>query len=562
MAITLKVEPQEHQSAFNEVMIVLDSDKKAEPKFQYIVDITVNGNYSSRLKIQSNPQGYGVMNIGKHLESYVKGQINILNKQTFKTIPNSFASYSIALKEEYVLTESFTSVTNSGGLAQYNFATLPSFEVGDYVTIDGSGIPTLTGSQLITSKGANYIITTKTYAAATTGTAVLSNNTPTQIDSAVVVTSKYILNNVVDWLDVPTYDSTEYICTGLVSKHLTSLPQEAMVYPSDRNTMNIYNKITDNAAGLEVITSRGMFRINNSYSTSIELTKFLSVGVGVFDLENTSDTVTVVSGSLPMFDSSVNSYTVRLIDNSNNPIGEERRFNVNNRCSDFDGTRMIYLNRDGSYSTFHFALNSTKKFQVAKKSFNSNFGSYDSAANSYGYGSSESGMARLDTKIKETYNCQSDYMHERDGNMIQELMASPEVYILENNNTTLDSSVAMNRFSNTLTGLVQLSMSAPHNMVVGDMVTLQGFAEDTMKGSFRVNEIVDATSLIIEKGASINGYNCISGESVAKEIFSTDGTMRSINIKTSSMKLKTTRTDSLIAYKLDWHYTTNNNTQR
>ena len=84
MAITLKVEPQEHQSAFNEVMIVLDSDKKAEPKFQYIVDITVNGNYSSRLKIQSNPQGYGVMNIGKHLESYVKGQINILNKQNFK----------------------------------------------------------------------------------------------------------------------------------------------------------------------------------------------------------------------------------------------------------------------------------------------------------------------------------------------------------------------------------------------------------------------------------------------------------------------------------------------
>ena len=58
MAITIEVEPQTFQSAYNEVMVVLNSTNKAEPKFQYVVDINVDGVFSSRLKVQSNPQGF------------------------------------------------------------------------------------------------------------------------------------------------------------------------------------------------------------------------------------------------------------------------------------------------------------------------------------------------------------------------------------------------------------------------------------------------------------------------------------------------------------------------
>ena len=102
MAITLKVEPQDFQSAFNEVMVVLDSDKKTEKKFQYIIELSVNGTHTSTLKVQSNPDGYGVFNLGKHLESYVESVIDIADKSTFKRIDSSFTKYSIALKEEYL----------------------------------------------------------------------------------------------------------------------------------------------------------------------------------------------------------------------------------------------------------------------------------------------------------------------------------------------------------------------------------------------------------------------------------------------------------------------------
>ena len=90
MAITIEVEPQKFQSVYNEVMIVLDSTNKAEPKFQYVIDINVNAVNVSRIKVQSNPQGYGVLNISKHLEPYVGSDIDIDNLDIFKDLENSY----------------------------------------------------------------------------------------------------------------------------------------------------------------------------------------------------------------------------------------------------------------------------------------------------------------------------------------------------------------------------------------------------------------------------------------------------------------------------------------
>ena len=151
MAITLKVEPQDFQSVFNEVMVVLDSDKKAEDKFQYIIELSVNGTHTSTLKVQSNPDGFGVFNLGKHLESFVEGVVDLQDKSTFKRIDSAYTEYSIALKEEYLITGTFTSITDSGGFSTYNFNDNPHFEIGDYITIASVGQPTLDGTQKVTN---------------------------------------------------------------------------------------------------------------------------------------------------------------------------------------------------------------------------------------------------------------------------------------------------------------------------------------------------------------------------------------------------------------------------
>ena len=565
MAITIKLEPQTFQSAFNEVMVVLDSDKKTESKFQYLVDINIDGVFSSRLKIQSNPQGFGVMNIAKHLESYVTGYLNVADKKTFKVLDGGYALYNISLKEEYVLISNYTTVTNNGGFCQYNFTNDHGYSDADFITIVSDAVFSQQGVQLVTSIiSSTSVVTNKVFDATDTGTSVFTNGTVTVQDSATTFTEdKFVLNNVVNWVDVPNWNSDNYELQALNdSLLLSTLPKDFAVSPNERHTMNFYNGTTNDASFLEVTTSRGTFRIDNTYSTSINATKFLSIGVGIFDLENTTDTVTVVSGSLPMFDSSVTDYSIHLTNATFVRTSKIHTFKTNYKCSDFDGVDFIYQNRDGSFSTFRFALNSTKKVSVRKKSYKQSYGSYNSTANTYGWNTSDLGITRLDTKVTELYTAQSDYLTQEDGNLIQELIASPEVYKLEKDNTTLDTPVAMNEFTNTVGGLVQLTTSANHNMVDGDMITLQGFAESTMSGSFKVNEIVNTTSLIIEKGATINGYNCVSGESIAKEIFLSDGLLMAVEIKTSNVKIKTSRTDGLIAYKIDYLYSTNNKTQR
>ena len=104
MAIIIKVVPQEFQPTYNEIVFVLDSTNKSQPKFQYVIDISVGGLYVSRIKVQSNPQGYGVFNISKHLESYVGSDIDIDNLDIFKDIENTYGGYTIQGFEEYEAT--------------------------------------------------------------------------------------------------------------------------------------------------------------------------------------------------------------------------------------------------------------------------------------------------------------------------------------------------------------------------------------------------------------------------------------------------------------------------
>ena len=117
--MSIKLEPKEFQSVYNEVMVVAESTNTAKSKFSYIADISVDGTLVNTLKVHANPQGYGVINISKHLESYVNSDINLDDYNTFKQIPNSFIKYSIAQKEEYLTSLNFSFVGDVGGFASY-----------------------------------------------------------------------------------------------------------------------------------------------------------------------------------------------------------------------------------------------------------------------------------------------------------------------------------------------------------------------------------------------------------------------------------------------------------
>ena len=289
MSITVKVEPEDMHSVFNEVIIVLDSDNKAEPKFQYVVKISVNGSYSSRIKIASNPQGFGVMDISKHLEPYVSGSLDLETKDIFKQIPNSYARYNVEAFEEYVLTSNYTSVADDGnGFCQYTFGNDHFFTSEDFITISGSSVAAYDGNQEVTSKISDtVIVTTKPFTATGTGEAVISSNTTTLLPTAVQLSvDKIAYNNCVDWVDVPNWDASDYEAGNSDTKFFTNLKSGTRTSIDSRITLNIFNKVTDNALYLELTTNNGVYRYTNGHSTSINDSKMLSVGVGMFDFMN------------------------------------------------------------------------------------------------------------------------------------------------------------------------------------------------------------------------------------------------------------------------------------
>lgn len=565
MAITIEVEPQTFQSAYNEVMVVLNSTNKAEPKFQYVIDINVDGVFSSRLKVQSNPQGFAVVNLSKHLEPYVTSNIDIADKELFKKITDSYVKYDIDLSEEYVLTTSFTSVTDNGGFCQYNYAAPHNFIDEDFVTVTSSTELTYLGVQEVTSvPNPSAIVTTTPYVATATGNTVLSNNTVTIIpDAAAFTGDKYVTNNVEKWLDVPNWDATDYnIDSGTVGKMLTNLPNVYDTELDDRITFNFYNGFASGeATHLQLTNSNGnTFFYDNINPVAGVDSQFMSVGVGAFDVVNAPLSVAIVSSPPPIIAHDTTFYTVKLVDASFNQSSEEYRFNINRSCKQYDGFRLMYLNRGGSYSTFNFGLANSKNISAKKTKYQQNYGAYNSAANTYGWDSSDRGSVVLDTDITETYTINSDYVNETVGNTIEDLIISPEVYHLSDNTYAYDTPVTVsNIIANGI--LSEVQCSAVHNLVIGDTVKLAGFISDEWNSDFYVTEIINTTDYVIEKTFTSAPF-VGGGETMEKRIFGGDGVLRAIDINTSSVKLKKSNNEKLINYTISFNYSNKNTVQR
>ena len=587
MAITIEVEPQEIQPVYNDVTVVLDSTNKTEPKFQYVIDVNVGGTYSSRLKVQSNPQGFGVANLSKHLESYVSsdidfdssnikpivnmndmvfddtldsinigdtpslggmsevniefniniktaafgvimkksGEVSVLysgssividfvlasgtasvtypldlntdydiniiyhkdtltlyvdgvavdfdNSQNglivdsaddmflgydtfnvsvimhlnsfkiysnslrnhldiFKRINNSFIDYDITLSEEYVLTTSFTTVTESGGFTQYNYGSNHNFVQGDFVTVSASTVPAYDGVQEVTAiVSPTAIVTTEVYSATATGDSVLSNGTTTVVpDVAVFTGNKYALNNVLKWRDVSNWNAADYDLGEIDrGKFFTNLPSLMTTKLDDRFTFNHFDNENGDDYLLKVITSNSeTFYFDNEAGKNF----FVSVGVGAYDISNYPLSDTAVSDALPVIKDATDSYTVEIVNATFNTISEIKTFVIDRTCSNYDGVKLIYLNNAGSFSTFNFDLVQGRTVSAKKTDFQKNYGTYNDTAKTYGWSDSDRGATRLDTDISEVTNINSGYVSESYGNLIEDLILSPEVYHMDN----------------------------------------------------------------------------------------------------------------------------------
>jgi len=432
--ISILLQPQEFVPVYNETILVLDSTKKNEPKFQFVVDVNINGTFSSRIKIQPNLDGYGVVNLGRHIESYVSYNIDHTQTNIFQLMGESFTKYDVTLSEEYIIENTFTSISDNGGFSQYNYPSAHNYVVGDYITVsNATSSPVNNGNQLITSiPSSTAIVTNIAFNVTTSGTSVLSNGSTTIVTGSTVMSGDtFAVNAVLPWLDVPNWDYTDYqLRTGTTGSFLSSIPNINTVKLDDRIWSNIYHDATGPSTYMIVISDNGTFRILNTLLTTNDARQFLTVGVGPWNIKNTTNPILVLSGSLPIIDSGTTQYTVQIVDASLNPTSELLTFNIDNTCSKFENFRMIYMDRFGSFLNINFDLANTKKINSRKTTYKQNYGSYDSVTNTYGWNSFDRGISRLDTDITEEYTITTNWVDEQIGTQVIDLINSPEVYHL------------------------------------------------------------------------------------------------------------------------------------
>ena len=442
MAITIEVQPQDFQSVYNEVILVLDSDKKTQDKFQYVIDVNIDGTFSTRLKVQSNPQGYGIINLSRHLESAINSKLpDLTSSELFNFITESYTAYDVTLYEEYVLNFIFTTVTNNGGFCQYNFSTDHNFTIGDSINIIGDTTDVYDGFQTVTNiPNSTSVVTSKAFVSvggAAIGAAKLSSDVPTMIEDTLAVfdDTKYVLNNVVDWIDVPSWDSTDYLLTTSTQrKFLTNLPESYFSRIDDHISMNIRHRDNDTARYLKVVSNNGTYYFENQHNISSATKEFLSVRVGAADITGATLAAGSPSSALPVFDDNTTSYTVQTVTTDYvTPSSEERTFKIDRSCTEHENVKLIYLNRGGSYSPFNFIGASFKTVSVKKTNYQQNYGTYDSTLNAYGWESNDVGVKRLDTNVTESIKINSGWLSTEEGDLIKDLIISPQVYYMDAN---------------------------------------------------------------------------------------------------------------------------------
>lgn len=434
MAITIKIEPQELQPVYNQLMVVLDSTNKSKENYQFIVEVNIAGVSKSRLKIQPNPDGYGVVDIHKHVEPYVSFELDHDNLIQFRNVPNMFTEYDITLSEEYIPTINITNI--SIGL-DITTSTVHGFVVGNTITILNSDISQYNQSYKVTAiiDTLNFTVSGSHTSNATSGEVRLVNEPTTTFASTSGFTGdKYAFNGVENWVDVPNWDFTDYqFSTSGDASFLTTMTQTGFTMTQDsRMWFNMYNKDSLNAEIDSLIIEKFQ---NGTSGGSVNMISggladpFIGVGVGVWNINNSDDLT--VSGN-PNFLAGADSYSITGVSVSGSEYTSKTyTFKIKDECNKYESYQILFMDRLGSFIPATFDLVSKKNVTVKKTTYKKVVQSYNPATNTWGYNNSDREISRLDTRVDDIISITSNWVTESQARIIDQIYTSPQVFHLD-----------------------------------------------------------------------------------------------------------------------------------
>lgn len=143
-------------------------------------------------------------------------------------------------------------------------------------------------------------------------------------------------------------------------------------------------------------------------------------------------------GSLP---SGTTNYNVQAFDDAGNSISKLYNIKlIDEDCKGYEGIRLAWLNKFGVFDYYTFNKKSTRTITSKRQNYNQHSGTWNST--SYSMNGSLGGQRSFNVASKESITINTDYITEEEGIYLEQLVMSPEVYLINKNE------------ANDITGLV------------------------------------------------------------------------------------------------------------
>lgn len=458
MAITIIKQPQQLQPVYNEMVFVLVSTLSTEPNFRFLTEILIDGTVIATLETPVNPEGYGVIDIHKHLENYITNDFDPTSNVA-KFANNSIVEYSVNFYEKFKPIWDYDGIYNiptpTGGqtLEFFSYGTIDPndyFNTGDTILVvqtppfevgANSGLAVITDIFFNNNQNAYVIETSKPFTSPTTfantGVITLPNQESTTVIPPASVTDKEAFNGVVSYLDFINWNFNDYNSNTIsnTGKWLTNAPNSYTIKTTSYIWFNVYSNVDDLIRALKVTVNLQDYYYPITQGTNsliqVPLSPEVLNGLNWEDINGAEPIVpfNLISGLC--FDVSVTAA------DRNDVLIKTHTFCINDTCTRYEDIQLVFMDKLGSFIPFHFELVNRHNKSIERTTYQKDYGKYAPAINNWKYNTYDRGTTVLGTEVLETFTVNSNWVSQEQSNFLMTLFESPEVFWFKEDGTVL-----------------------------------------------------------------------------------------------------------------------------
>jgi hypothetical protein len=363
--------------------------------------------------------GDGLFSPHRVLKSFIVNNNNpyITN---FASVANSYIDYNVKYGFEYNPNLAWYNTSSSSGFLALTFSTPHGLTAGDILILDKDN--KTINPQYDGTCSVNLVInptqirTDKTYGTLYTPGTETGYITTLQRLTATSSSGRYTWNGTRQYLQGDTDFTGQFILASASTDFLTNWPYDTCksVQLDDYETISM---ITQAATGstfyVDLYNSGGS--IIGTYSNTISGSntyRRVDFGVGPKNLSNAGVSFTNVD------------YYKVYVKNGSATQSRVRCFKIDTQCSNYEKVRIQFLNRAGGFDYMNFTLDSKKSVSVSRTEYEKIL--------AWNYSVGDRGKTILAQTAEPKMTITSNWLTEKESIWLEELITSPEVYMLGN----------------------------------------------------------------------------------------------------------------------------------